>query len=51
MDSTYRNIFKWGDKREEHIAPRMKELIKDKFGYSDDDFREKRLPGLGAGKG
>ena len=46
MDSTYRNIFKWGDKREEHIAPRMKELIKDKFGYSDDDFREKRLPGL-----
>ncbi|MCU0377864.1 MAG: FAD-binding oxidoreductase [Bacteroidales bacterium] len=46
MDLTYRNIFKWGDKREENIAPRMVKLIKEKFDYKDDDFKDKHLPGL-----
>ncbi|MCI0522065.1 MAG: FAD-binding oxidoreductase [Bacteroidales bacterium] len=46
MDSTYRNILKWGDKREEKIAPRMIQLIREKFGYNDDTLKHRHLPGL-----
>jgi len=28
MDLTYREIFKWGDKREAEVEPLMKKLIK-----------------------
>jgi alkyldihydroxyacetonephosphate synthase len=45
MDFTYREIFKWGDKREEGVDPRMIKLIREKFGLTDADFREKHLPG------
>ena len=36
---------KWGDKREAEVEPLMKKLIKEKFGLTDFDFREKHLPG------
>ena len=44
-DKTYRNILKWGDKREERVDRHMAGLIKEKFGLTDADFREKYLPG------
>ena len=42
---TYRHILKWGDKREERVDHHMVRLIKEKFGLTDADFREKYLPG------
>jgi len=45
-ENTYRHILKWGDKREEEVGYHMADLIKAKFGLTDNDFREKYLPGL-----
>ena len=45
MDLTYREILKWGDKREAEVEPLMQKLIKEKFGLTDSDFRGKHLPG------
>jgi alkyldihydroxyacetonephosphate synthase len=45
MDLTYREILKWGDKREAEVEPLMIKLIKEKFGLTDSDFRGKHLPG------
>lgn len=45
-ENTYRHILKWGDKREEEVGHHMVALIKEKFGLTDDDLREKHLPGL-----
>src|SRR5665647_843432 len=45
MDLTYREILKWGDKREAEVEPLMQKLIKEKFGLTDSDFRGKYLPG------
>lgn len=42
---TYREIFKWGDKREEQIDLNMIRVIKENFGYSDKDFENKHLSG------
>ena len=36
---TYRDIFKWGDKREETIEPGMKSLLTEKFGFDENDFK------------
>ncbi len=46
-EKSYRNILKWGDKREEKVGHHMVTLIKEKFGLTDADFREKYLPGTG----
>ena len=43
--SSYRDILKWGDKREEEISHHMAAVIKEKFGLTDADFKEKHLPG------
>jgi alkyldihydroxyacetonephosphate synthase len=45
MDFTYRQILKWGDKREEDIEPLMIQVIKDKFGLKDSDFSTDYLSG------
>lgn len=45
MDFTYREILKWGDKREHQIDPLMLKVIKDKFGFKDSDLTTKHLPG------
>ena len=45
MDFTYRQILKWGDKREHHVDPLMIKVIKDKFGLKDSDFEMKYLAG------
>jgi len=44
-EKSYRHILKWGDKREEVVDHHMVTLIKEKFGLTDADFREKYLPG------
>ncbi len=44
-ENSYRDILKWGDKREEEVGHQMVTLIKEKFGLTDADFREKYLPG------
>ncbi len=46
MDLTYRQILKWGDKREEEVDPLMLKLIKEKFDLKDPDVRLKYLSGL-----
>jgi alkyldihydroxyacetonephosphate synthase len=46
-EKSYRNILKWGDKREEKVGHHMVTLIKEKFGLTDADFSEKYLPGTG----
>jgi len=43
--NSYRHILKWGDKREEGVSHHMAEVIKEKFGLSDTDFKGKHLPG------
>ena len=43
---TYRDILKWGDKREEGVDRHMVRLIREKFGLTDADFREKYHPGM-----
>jgi alkyldihydroxyacetonephosphate synthase len=45
MEYTYRQILKWGDKRENEADHLMIKVIKDKFGLSDLDFQDKHLPG------
>ncbi len=45
MNKTYRQILKWGDKREQKIDPLMIKVIKEKFGLSDADFQNKYLDG------
>ena len=46
MDLTYRQILKWGDKREEEVDPLMLKLINEKFDLKDPDVRLKYLSGL-----
>ena len=45
MNSTYRQILKWGDKREEPIDPLMIKVIREKFDLKDSDFEMKYLSG------
>jgi alkyldihydroxyacetonephosphate synthase len=45
MDFTYRQILKWGDKREHQVDPLMIEVIREKFGLEDSDFEKKYLDG------
>lgn len=46
MDSSYRQILKWGDKREEEIDPLMIKVIRNRFDLKDSDFGMKYLSGL-----
>ncbi len=50
MDYTYRQILKWGDKREEKVDPLMIKIIKEKFDLKDSDFEQKHLSGSQAVK-
>ncbi|MBI9052988.1 MAG: FAD-binding oxidoreductase [Bacteroidales bacterium] len=43
--STYRDIFKWGDKRETQVDKGTLNVIKEKFGLTDQDFISKHLLG------
>ena len=45
MKNTYRKIFKWGDKREESLDKGIVKLLKEKFDFSDKDFRQHYLFG------
>ena len=45
MDYTYRQILKWGDKREEKVDPLMIKVIREKFDLKDSDFETKYLSG------
>lgn len=45
MDFTYRQILKWGDKREEKVDPLMIKIIREKFNLKDSDFEMKYLSG------
>ena len=45
MDFTFRQILKWGDKREDEVNPLMVRIIRDKFGLNDSDFKMKFLSG------
>ena len=45
MDDTYRQILKWGDKREEKVDPLMIKVIREKFDLKDSDFETKYLSG------
>jgi alkyldihydroxyacetonephosphate synthase len=45
MDYTYRQILKWGDKREEKVDPLMIKVIREKFDMKDSDFETKYLSG------
>ncbi|MCU0458377.1 MAG: FAD-binding oxidoreductase [Bacteroidales bacterium] len=45
QENSYRHILKWGDKREETVSRHMAEIIKEKFGLTDEDFARKHLPG------
>ena len=45
MDFTYRQILKWGDKREHQIDPLMIKVIREKFDLKDSDFAMKYLAG------
>jgi alkyldihydroxyacetonephosphate synthase len=45
MEYTYRQILKWGDKREEEVNPLMIKLIREKFDLKDSDFETKYLSG------
>ena len=42
---TYRDIFKWGDKRETEVDQGTLNVIKDKFGFTDLDLNKKHLVG------
>lgn len=43
--NTYRDIFKWGDKRETPIDSGTLKIIKEKFGYTESDLQVKHLFG------
>lgn len=45
MDNTYRQILKWGDKKEYRIDNLMINVLKDEFGLKDSDLEEKHLQG------
>jgi alkyldihydroxyacetonephosphate synthase len=45
MDYSYRQILKWGDKREEKIDPLLIKVIREKFDLKDFDFETKYLSG------
>ncbi len=45
MMNTYRDIFKWGDKRETQIDEGTIKVIKEKFGFTDSDLDHKHLLG------
>jgi alkyldihydroxyacetonephosphate synthase len=45
MDYTYREILKWGDKREEKADLLMIKVLRDKFDLKDSDFETKYLSG------
>ena len=45
MDFTYRQILKWGDKREEKVDPLMIKIIREKFDLKDSDLEKKYLSG------
>ena len=45
MDYTYRQILKWGDKREEKVDPLMIKVITEKFDLKDSDLEKKYLSG------
>jgi alkyldihydroxyacetonephosphate synthase len=45
MDHTYRQILKWGDKREEKIDPLMIRVLREKFDLKESDLKEKHLSG------
>ncbi len=45
MNTTYRDILKWGDKRETQIDQGTINVIKEKFGYSESDLKQKHLEG------
>jgi alkyldihydroxyacetonephosphate synthase len=45
MDYTYRQILKWGDKREDEADPLMIKVIMDKFDLKESDFESKHLSG------
>jgi len=45
MDYTYRQILKWGDKREEKVDPLMIKVIREKFDLNDPDLETKYLSG------
>jgi alkyldihydroxyacetonephosphate synthase len=45
MDYTYRQILKWGDKREEKVDPLMIKVIREKFDLKDSDLEKKYLSG------
>lgn len=42
---TYRDIFKWGDKRETQIDDGIKKVIKEKLGFNNSDFQVQYLLG------
>jgi alkyldihydroxyacetonephosphate synthase len=45
MGTTYRDIFKWGDKRETKVDIGTLNVIRQKFGFSDIDFSTSHLIG------
>ena len=45
MPKTYRDILKWGDKREQGIDSGTFKIIKEKFNFNEEDFKTKHLPG------
>jgi alkyldihydroxyacetonephosphate synthase len=45
MNTTYRDILKWGDKRETKVDSGTLNIIKEKFGFADNDLSEKHLFG------
>ncbi len=46
MDKTYRNILKWGDpQHEEKLTASVLKTIKEMFGFSEADLKERYLPG------
>ncbi|MDD2277952.1 MAG: FAD-binding oxidoreductase [Bacteroidales bacterium] len=45
MNSTYRDIFKWGDKREEKVDKGTLKVVKEKLNFSDSDLAERYLTG------
>ncbi|MFW5721400.1 MAG: FAD-binding oxidoreductase, partial [Bacteroidota bacterium] len=45
MMNTYRDIFKWGDKRETQVDEGTIKVIKEKFGFTDSDLDYKHLLG------
>ncbi len=45
MNKTYRDILKWGDKREQEIDNATLKVIKEKFSLDDQDLLSKHLFG------